>query len=77
MLSKSLGQTLRISVAMHILFHDDDDDGPLSDTITQAAIEAAINFVEVCCQHTAYIAGHGNIDEQLKLLGTGMGYSHY
>ena len=72
MLSKSLGQTLRISVAMHILFHNDDDGDELSNTVTQAAVEAAINFVEVCCQHTAYIAGRNDINEQLKLFETGM-----
>ena len=71
MLSKSLGQILRISVAMHILFYDEDDDGQLSETVTQTAIEAAIDFVDVCCQHTAYIAGRGNIDEELKILETG------
>ena len=70
MLSKSLGQILRISVAMHILFHNDDD-GPLSDTVTQGAVAAAINFVEVCCQHTAFIAGRSNIDEELNLVETG------
>ena len=72
MLSKSLGQILRISMAMHILFYDEDDDGQLSETVTQTAIEAAIDFVDVCRQHTAYIAGRGNIDEELKILETGM-----
>ena len=72
MLSKSLGQALRISVAMHILFHNDDYGNELSSKVTQAAIEAVINFVEVCCQHTAYIAGHSDINEQLKLFETGM-----
>ena len=64
MLSKSMGQILRISAAMHILFHIDED-GPLSNIISDMAIDAAINFVEVCCQHTAYITGRGNIN-QLK-----------
>lgn len=58
MLSKSTGQILRVSVALHVLFHMENED-PLPDTVSQAAIEAAINFVEVCCQQTAYIAGQG------------------
>ena len=41
-------------------------------TVTQAAVEAAINFVEVCCQHTVYIAGCININEQLELFETDM-----
>ena len=72
MLSKSLGQTVRISVAMHILFHNDNDGNELSSKVIQAAIEAVINFVEVCCQHTAYIAGHSDINELLKLFETGI-----
>lgn len=67
MLSKSMGQIIRVSAAMHVLFHLDNTD-PLPDVITDLAIKAAINFVEVCCQHTAYITGHGKIDEELETL---------
>ena len=67
MLSKSMGQIIRVSAAMHVLFHLDNTD-PLSDIITNSAIKAAIDFVEVCCQHTAYITGHGKIDEELEIM---------
>ncbi len=73
MLSKSLGQIIRVSAAMHILFNLENDE-PLSDVITDSAIEAAIDFVEVCCQHTSYIAGRGNINEELENLETGIVY---
>lgn len=67
MLSKSVGQIIHVSAAIHVLFHLDNTD-PLPDVITDSAIIAAINFVEVCCQHTAYITGHGKIDEELEIL---------
>ena len=60
MLSKSLGQILRVSAALHILFNIESEDD-IPDIISNSAIEAAINFVETCCQHTAYICGHGVI----------------
>ena len=71
MLSKSMGQILRVSVALHILFrveHEDSLQDPVPDIISQEAIKAAINFVEVCCQHSAYISGHGQIDNELELV---------
>ena len=37
----------QVSAAMHVLFHVDED-GPLASTISDMAIEAAIDFVEVC-----------------------------
>lgn len=70
MLSKSLGQIIRVSAAMHVLFHLESTE-PLPDTITDTAIEAAIDFVEVCCQHTAFITGRGNIQEELEHLQSG------
>ena len=62
-----MGQIIHVSAAMHILFHLDSTE-PLPDVITDSAIMAAINFVEICCQHTAYITGHGKIDEELEIL---------
>ena len=70
MLSKSLGQILRVSAALHILFNIESEDD-IPDIISNSAIEAAINFVETCCQHTAYICGHGVIAEELSALGSG------
>lgn len=70
-LSKSLGQIIRVSASMHILFHIDKEE-PLPDVISDTAIEAAIDFVEVCCQHTAYISGCGNITQELEFFESGM-----
>ena len=70
MLSKSLGQILRVSAAMHVLFHMDSED-PLPDIISESAIAAAIDFVEVCCQHTAYVTGRGDINTEVDLVETG------
>ena len=58
MLSKALLQILHVSAPMHVIFHLDSAES-MSSTITEAAIEAAIDFVELCCQHMAYITGRG------------------
>lgn len=74
MLSKSSGQILRVSAAIHVLFHLENDE-PLPNIIAPSAIEAAIDFVEVCCQHTAYITGRGTIDHELEILEAGTSFS--
>jgi hypothetical protein len=132
MLSKSLGQILRVSVAMHVLFwiggadaqsecvseiegtgavdgtvdgtegdgrvvvedsedeevtevmtnvegsesgvaESDDPGNPLglSNIVSKKAMKAAIDFVQVCCQHTAHIAGRGSIADELTLIENG------
>ena len=50
MLSKSMGQILRVAAAMHVLFSLDTTELPTT-TVSQAAVKAAIHFLEVCCQH--------------------------
>ena len=70
-----MGQILRVSVALHILFRVELED-PLPDTISRDAIKAAINFVEVCCQHTAYISGRGEIENELELVQAGDPSAH-
>ena len=70
MINKSVGQILRVSMAMHILFHTDLEKPP-SNTVSQPAIKAAIDFVETCCQHAAYIAGRRDIAEEVVLVETG------
>ena len=69
MISKSLGQVLRVSGVMHILFSLEEDH--MDNTVTVAAIDAAIHFVEVCCQQTAYIAGRGELEKELSVLMEG------
>lgn len=78
MLSKSLGQILRVAVSLHVMFHflsdhstSDDYDEAIPNVICEQAIIAAIDFVEYCCQHTAFIACRGNIDEEIKLINAG------
>lgn len=73
MLSKSLGQTLRVSALLHIIFHflSDASDNPLPDTISENAIVAAIDFVEVCCQQAAYIAGRKDIKKEIEHMEAG------
>lgn len=66
LLSKSMGQTLRVAASMHVLFRLEDEE-PLPSTISDQAINAAIDFVEVCCQQTAYIAGRGKIHDEINL----------
>lgn len=56
---------------MHVLFHITENEDPLPETVTTTAIEAAINFIEVCSQQTAYIAGRGNINDDLMLIESG------
>ena len=50
--------------------HDDDEiiipAATLPTTITEDALKAAINFVQVCCQHTAYITGRQTIENEIK-----------
>ena len=67
MLSKSRGQILRVGAVMHALFHLDT---PLSipDHISTAAIKAAKNFVELCNQHAAFLAGRGVISDSIESL---------
>ena len=74
-----MGQILQVSAALHILFRVESEDppqGPLPDTISQDAVKAAINFVEVCCQHTAYISGRGSIESELELVQAGDDCTH-
>lgn len=71
MLSKSKGQILRIAATLNVLFHLDnlevlDEEG--SKEISDSIITAAINLVETCCQQTAYIAGRGDIKEEIDVI---------
>ena len=40
----------------------------LKGEIDDNAIRAAINFVEICCQQAAFIAGRGNIKEEIDII---------
>lgn len=70
MLSKSKGQILRVAATLHVLFNIET---PLDipSEITTAAIKAAINCVDVCIQHAAYLAGRGGIEETIEEITKG------
>ena len=71
MLSKSKGLILRVAGVLHMLFHlESPDDVPTE--ISEEAIIAAQDFIDVCCQHTASIAGRGSIPEAIQQLVKGM-----
>ena len=72
MLNKSKGRILRVSAALHVLFNmhpkDQSTDESEENSIAYKAIFTAINFVEVCCQQTAYMAGQNDIWKYIQLL---------
>ena len=72
MLSKSKGQILCVAATLHILFAMypavDSDDNRVDSEITNKAVLAAINLVEVCCQQTAYMAGRGELQQDIQLI---------
>lgn len=65
MLSKSKGQILRVAAVLHALFHLEQPD-EIPTVISVAALKAADNFISVCLQHAAYIAGRGVVEEAIK-----------
>lgn len=82
MLSKSKGQILRVAAALQVLFSLEDDTEQQQEQppnvgivlISEDAIKAAINFVEVCCQQVAYMAGRGKIVDELAIHMAGRVY---
>ena len=74
LLSKAKGQILRVAALLHIFFETESLTINLSSvpsTISEQAIRAAIDFADVSCQHTAYIAGRGEIEEEINHILTG------
>ncbi len=74
MLSKSKGQILRVAACLQTLFGvqaycENQVLSGAAETIhlSEDAILAAINFVGVCLQHTAYIAGRGLRAEEIRM----------
>lgn len=72
MASKAKGQVLRLSALMHLLFNG----GPVVNgedielIIGEDAVKAAIDFVNVCIQQAAYIAGRGDIEEEISRISS-------
>ena len=75
MLSKSKGQILRVAAAFHILFNVGTPE-EITDEISDEAIAASINFVGLCCQQTAFMAGRGQIEEEIQIIKASMLYIH-
>ena len=75
MLSKAKGQILRVSASLSLLFSMRIDEPtihkPAVTHVSEDILKAAINFVDVCCQHTAFIAGRGTISEEISGLVDG------
>ena len=67
MLSKSRGQVLRVAATLHALFHIETPQ-QLPTNVSDDAIVAAVNFVEVCNQHVAFLSGMGDIDTYITSL---------
>lgn len=59
MLSKSRGRVLRVASVLHMLFSINDMEHDVGKEISETALKVAVNFVQVACQHTAFIAGKG------------------
>ncbi len=72
MLSKSKGQILRVAAALHVLFQVGKPSEDICDKITEEAIAASINFIGLCCQQTAFMAGRGNIKEEIEIIKASM-----
>ncbi len=70
MLSKSKGLILRVAAVMHVAFTLETP-GDIPTEIDSKAIEAAQDFVDMCCQHAAFMAGRGEIPDEIQQLQTG------
>ena len=80
MLSKAKGQILRVAACMHVLFSDFEDIenedviptvNQISPEISKAAVIAAENFVETCCQHCLFLSGEGVVNSEIKRYSEG------
>ncbi len=68
MLSKSKGLILRVAAAFHVLFDMTESPDDIGFQIGDQALTAAIAFVELCCQQTAFMAGRGDISEDIEVI---------
>ena len=47
-------------------------DQPLEEEVRGSSIKAAVNFIQLACQQTAFIAGKGDLQEDMEKFKTGM-----
>ena len=64
MLSKSKGQILRVAAVLQVLFHVDNPHN-IPAKVGEDVMKAAISFVDLCIQHTAYVTGIGRIQDEV------------
>ena len=72
MLSKAKGLILRVAGILHVLFHLGSRVGDIPQEICADALKAAENYVDVCCQHVAYIAGRGDMQGAILQIQKGL-----
>lgn len=63
-MSKNRGLVLRVATVLHLLFHVGVE-GSVPDEVSEDAMAAAIDFVQLTCQQTAFIVGRGPLKEEL------------
>ena len=71
LLSKSRGQLLRLATVLHMLFSIDNTEQPLAEEMSDEAVKAAVNFIRIASQQTAYIAGRESLQEEFDKFKTG------
>ena len=49
-----------------------DSENPLCSEVLEIAVKAAVNFVQIACQQTAFVAGKGLIEEELQTYKMGV-----
>lgn len=59
---------LRVAAVLHTLFSIDNENMSVPDEVSETALKAAVDFVCISCQQTAYVAGRGPIDEEIERL---------
>ena len=52
--------------------NDVQSDNSVPPEISEDAFAAAINFVQLCCQQTAFMAGRGSIQEKIEIVNASM-----
>ena len=70
-LSKSSGFVLRVAAVIHATFHLDNP-CEMPKEISTEALEAAQDFVDMCGQHAAFMAGRGDIADTIQQLHKGL-----
>ena len=65
-LSKSQGLVLRVATVLHLLFHLEGGGTSVPQVVSDQAVSAAIDFIKLTCQQTAYIVGRGSIEGEVQ-----------